>query len=840
MDKQVWRGRGKWRFDPERVTRAAAWPIRPSGLRIGALPRTIGAEEHLRDLQALQYDQISGSIIHTIYEHRRYVHLMENTSPSSPISPATIAAGIGLASRREICGLLALLEASGATEMLKGLAAYPQDKLRKRSAQAGSQVVRIGEGLLRGPSPTDALRHRLWFEIAKALGLPDQLPLSMRTLHSEATAIGVRASEVLRPSVIAKREGVSDADAGPAKKARRKVLRSLPVFRSDPSDEVSFPDIVAAELTTLMDGLNQPDVDRKFDPEVAAAIRKAQLAMSSAAVAGGGWAAFASAVGSAGFAPYIMAAKLSAFIPFVSGPALVSFLAVMQNPVTVIAGTAAIGYWAIKGKGSSAREVVAARVAVLLALRGMQDQERGIASLATAFRGIHRLPGHDLGHLKPFQYEVMTRRTSRLEQRFGNSLPPAVSRAPGTWGRPLPSESCHHVSDAALAGALTAGDMLYHVSAVDPSVLAAADFSRTLAVESPLELAVHVSSFATMGAQIGLRGYTAEQLVMARLVEQGHVVELATASTVPGYDLIVDGNPVQVKCGTSISLLQEHFAKYPDIPVIADVGLARMAEASGEPWAYLVTTVDGFDLEHVQSIVDHSLAAAQSLGESMMPVYAMIVGGARAATKAWRGEIPVEDLPAWLVLDLSIRGGLAAAGQTGGAFVGLLVIGPAGALVLGPVVGVAALLGTGQLHELLDRAIRSQWHSEVMEAAETLRLAFGKACERQLELMLQRQRRLRQTAHNGPQDLMSWLDRRMVDDLISAWETLDGITSISSLRGAMELMVRSRAVGLTDSDVMSARNVLAARLEAKPSTVDNLSHAGGALANLAHKKFRRL
>lgn len=60
-----------------------------------------------------------------------------------------------------------------------------------------------------------------------------------------------------------------------------------------------------------------------------------------------------------------------------------------------------------------------------------------------------------------------------------------------------------------------------------------------------------------------------------------------------------------------------------------------------------------------------------------MPLCATITGGARATHTAWTGQIPVEDLPAWLVLDLTIRGGLAGAGQAVGATMGLVARGPA-------------------------------------------------------------------------------------------------------------------------------------------------------------------
>lgn len=69
--------------------------------------------------------------------------------------------------------------------------------------------------------------------------------------------------------------------------------------------------------------------------------------------------------------------------------------------------------------------------------------------------------------------------------------------------------------------------MLYPAAAIDPAVLVVADFSRVTEFDTPLYLAVHVAGFALQGARIALRGYSAEQLVMAQLIEDGHDMMLA-------------------------------------------------------------------------------------------------------------------------------------------------------------------------------------------------------------------------------------------------------------------------------------------------------------------------
>lgn len=84
---------------------------------------------------------------------------------------------------------------------------------------------------------------------------------------------------------------------------------------------------------------------------------------------------------------------------------------------------------------------------------------------------------------------------------------------------------------AAATAGLTAADMLHHAASIDPSVVEAADFSRTADIDDPLELAAHFADFAARGSEIALRGYAAEQLVLARLIEDGHDAVIAPTST---------------------------------------------------------------------------------------------------------------------------------------------------------------------------------------------------------------------------------------------------------------------------------------------------------------------
>ncbi len=119
---------------------------------------------------------------------------------------------------------------------------------------------------------------------------------------------------------------------------------------------------------------------------------------------------------------------------------------------------------------------------------------------------------------------------------------------------------------------ITIGDLIYDMSRVDPLVLEAIDFARK-------DDLADISSFAYFSKKIDinslgdinqLKGYVAERLIAQELQSQGYEVEFPELSNQAGYDLLVNGKPFQVKCGDSPSLVQEHFEKYPDIPLFVN------------------------------------------------------------------------------------------------------------------------------------------------------------------------------------------------------------------------------------------------------------------------------
>ncbi|MFX4385257.1 glycine zipper family protein, partial [Acinetobacter baumannii] len=77
-----------------------------------------------------------------------------------------------------------------------------------------------------------------------------------------------------------------------------------------------------------------------------------------------------------------------------------------------------------------------------------------------------------------------------------------------------------------------------------------------------------------------------------------------------GYDLIVDGTPMQVKCSMDADYVLSHFDKYPDIPVIVNSELAE--QLGNHPMVLVDTTLSyeavqettGVGLEQVSDFAD--------------------------------------------------------------------------------------------------------------------------------------------------------------------------------------------------------------------------------------------
>lgn len=776
---------------------------------------------------------------------------MQRTSPSmapehtSPpiIRPVEILSGLGALDRAEICQIIALIECVDGLFLAKGAVEGIGAKLGL-AKDAAAERLQSAQGALAGSSASDAaLRFRLWSRLTEAMALPCAVPCFFeKSATRSASAFAVRASEKLTPSIRARHRVASakQADAGVAEKIGGKAAdywnSATATFASEPP--LPFPQIVAEEMLALLSDADVVEaVAKKADPQIAEALRQGQAGARNAIAAGGVWAGGAAIISSAGFLPYMLAAQLSAIIPMVSGPTLVSLLATLINPVTVFAGVAALG-WLGMGRGSRVvRSQLAARLGVLMAAQGAQFGREGLDNFLSDMRKLDQEPSASYNWMPAADRSDMRHSLAALTGRLGGPLPAPAGQPPGQWAS---KRMIADVPDAIAALGLTAGEMLWHVAALDPDVMKAADFSRSENIGDPMTFAFSASDFMTTGAEWSLRGYTAERLVMDKLIADGHDVQLAEASNTPGLDLIVDGEAVQVKCGTSISNLTEHFEKYPDIPVIANASLAEEAMASGAPWAQLVTTLPGFEIATIEHKIAETLGHAVDLADVNILQFALSIGVLRGGIEVARGRVPLSDLPAWLILDGASRGLLAFAGGHAGAWFGLVAVGPAGALVLGPAVGAAALLGNSTLKGYAQRQLMADWHTELQRSADELHSHVIAALERRIARLTERSETF--ATQTSGSDLDTWMASRAQDDLIAALEDHTHILAArpNSEMDAIQLLFIARDIAPANASVLSGVYNVEQTIARKPGLKAVMIEAGRPASNVLRSSLNKL
>ncbi len=710
------------------------------------------------------------------------------------VPPWTIFAGLGALDRRDLCNLIASFEATTLLSMSIDrvsdvISRFQKDGQSSDTTAFARRLKAAADDLFASDISERALRIRLWVRIAMSLDLDATLPLSSRKAHAVGAGVASKASSVMSVPVAGDSEDTQQTGI-------QRAWRAVKALRGRPHQDFSFLVAEQAQLVAkavaeaAVSGDIPDDLVNELEERVRAHIQRLPPelrddAMRNALSAGDrasltvlatGTAAFSIGMGVnlAGFSAYILAAQASAFIPFMSGPAVVSTLFMLANPLLSIPAVLGVGYLANNYVNGGQAAKLAALVSIQLSLRGLSAGRDGLAGALNDFRSATEA---DLA-LLPKEVEGGTiSRNAAIVSATGGSLPKAHGNLkasaylPDRRGALLEGVLSKKRGDAlevTAVTALSAGDILYNAVSIDPMVLAAADFSRSEDLADIFQFGVFadrvgwMSEAAAGGAANNLRGYVSEQLVAARLTEVGHVVSFPKTSNNAGFDLLVDGVPFQVKCLQSLEGLRTHFEKYPDMPVYANSELAESVIDSGAEWSKLVFYVDGFDREIADLIMTTSLEAGEALGDLNVPYFAMAVSSARNLHRVWRGRMPLSDLPFSVVLDASVKGGLAAVGTLSGKALGLLAFGPAGALVLGGVGGVGALVGAGWTREQATRLLSSEWLSELDTSTERFRVAVLMAVRAKVAMLKEKQAGVPNTVP----EINDWINARFADDIL--------------------------------------------------------------------------
>lgn len=270
--------------------------------------------------------------------------------------------------------------------------------------------------------------------------------------------------------------------------------------------------------------------------------------------------------------------------------------------------------------------------------------------------------------------------------------------------------------DSAFAG-LVVGDFLYDYLRIDPLVMEGIDFARAANLSNPLIFSDFANGQAALMAEGGgdsiarLQGYVAERMVAQHMAAAGHDVSFPETSNQAGYDLLIDGQPFQVKCTESASYVREHPEKYPDIPVIVNREHAEeFADVQG------VYIDPGLSVTEVTAVTEAGIAGGAEVLNFELPWIALAVSTAVEIRDLYYSRTGLTNSAINIATDTAGRTLLGAFSAKAGGVVGAVIFGPAGSVVGSLGGAVAGGIGGGRLAKL-GRAFLVSKESETARAA---------------------------------------------------------------------------------------------------------------------------
>ncbi|GAB6180161.1 hypothetical protein JCM14036_14800 [Desulfotomaculum defluvii] len=282
---------------------------------------------------------------------------------------------------------------------------------------------------------------------------------------------------------------------------------------------------------------------------------------------------------------------------------------------------------------------------------------------------------------------------------------------------PVSNTNNHEVSkvgsykEAAILGTLGSAPSFFYYSNIDDNVMEAIDFSfeKDLSNFNDLHDYIQEKYFDVIGTPSAdgwmnrLEGYVTEQYAFDVLTKLGHDVKLPSDSNQEGWDLLVDGQPWQVKGGTDPGKITEHFEKHPDIPIITSSDLKQHF-----PDNEMVVGYDELDPALLENATVQSLEGINGLNDTMglgIPVITLAVSSFKEFNLLIDDKTELMDSFKNVALDVAGTGGGGFVGAQVGATAGAIA-GPPGALIggfLGGLAGAVAgrmLTNSIKTHEL--------------------------------------------------------------------------------------------------------------------------------------------
>lgn len=262
--------------------------------------------------------------------------------------------------------------------------------------------------------------------------------------------------------------------------------------------------------------------------------------------------------------------------------------------------------------------------------------------------------------------------------------------------------------EAAIAALGLSLGSLWTYSQIDSLVLNAISFSSSGMPNDFGDLQdIGEHTLHSAGAVTRLTGYVAEQQVALNLVREGHTVEVPDSATQPGWDLLVDGSPVQIKCTLDAQYVLHHFDKNPDIPVIVNHELA--AQLGHHP---LVTIDPHLSYSEIQDTTHSSLQHLDDFGSLdellSIPLLSIAFAAHRHSGLLAGGQADVQQYGINVGTEVAVRTAGAVSGKLIGGAIGSLA-GPVGTIIgAGVFAYVGGLAGGTGADALLREALCNQ------------------------------------------------------------------------------------------------------------------------------------
>jgi len=455
-------------------------------------------------------------------------------------------------------------------------------------------------------------------------------------------------------------------------------------------------------------------------------------------------AAFAATISIAGFSAYTfatsalasMAGLVGVGLPFGAYSGLTSVIAVLSNPLFLIGSIGFLIYILNSKSNESIRNRLSPMIITLISVLSAKSENY----LCTSEKHINNYNKImlDFKEANEYKIEVMQDKilglkdiTLEKQSVFNLSNIPSSTLATCDssmefLNQPIVQISLHDRLQSIIGksyneyskeinfsiATLTVGDLIYDMSRIDPLVIESVDFARKDDIADMFSFAYFSEriDIESVGNISQLKGYVAERLVAQQLQSQGYEVEFPELSNQPGYDLLVNNEPFQVKCGESESLVNTHFEKYPDIPVLVNEELGQFFINNDK-----VFPIEGVRNDEITQLTIDNLESASEIIDYEIPLITIAIVSGKNIFSVFQNKIDIENAIGKTVEESTTR---IVGGLTGSQLfmLGGMIWMPAAAVVGG---AVGAVLGSITITKLVDKLKLMSFLKEETKAIDT-------------------------------------------------------------------------------------------------------------------------